>query len=85
MTDKTWTTVDVAMGVLKVSRKGSQLHLERRYVFLDSTGAVLSQVAGGRVVEDIELVDLPPGFLSALAVIDEWTKNKALVQEGMDE
>lgn len=84
MADKIWTATDVKMEKLVITRNGSVLTFERRYQFLDSGGEILDQISGGRIVEDIEFSALPPNIQTALQSIDAWTKNKALVAEGMD-
>ena len=87
MADKTWTATDLELGKLTIirTRTGQDLHLERRYRFLDAEDAVLTQIAGGRVSETVAIVDLPADILDALQKIDAWTKQKALEQEGMAE
>lgn len=82
---KSWTATDLEQGKLTIIRTGPDLHLERRYEFLDSGDVVIPEIAGGRVVEDMAIVDLPPGIVSALQTIDNWTYQKALVQEGMND
>lgn len=83
MADKTWTATDVELGKLTIHRFGNELKVERRYEFLDAQGGVLEQIAGGRVLETMPIADLPQNVLSALQTIDDWTKQKALEQEGM--
>jgi len=83
MADKTWVADDVKLGPLKITPRNGEIHLERRYVFT-LEGAELTQIAGGRVVADIALTALPAEILSALQTINTWTKNQALVQEGMN-
>lgn len=80
---KIWTATDVKMGKLTINQEGSLLTFERRYLFLDSNGDVLDQIAGGRVVEQVEWADVPANIQAALQAINTWTKNKALAQEGM--
>lgn len=81
--DKTWTAADVVLGKLTIIRAGQDLTLERRYKFLDGENEVLEQIAGRRVQKTIPIVDIPANILSALQEIDDWTKQKALEQEGM--
>lgn len=83
MANKTWTATDVVLGKLTIIRVGQDLTLERRYKFVDAEGAVLEQIAGGRVRETVAIVDIPPDILDALREIDAWTKAKALEQEEM--
>ncbi len=83
MADKTWTATDLQMGKLGVNVIDGILYLERRYVFLDTNGDVLEQIAGGRVTDVIAWADVPANIKTALADVDTWTKNKALTQEGM--
>jgi len=85
MADKTWTATDLELGKLSLLRRGDEIHIERRYKFLDSGGVVLEQIAGGRYVDDIAISSLPSEVASALQTIDTWTKNQALAQEGMGE
>ena len=80
---KTWTATDIQLGKLTIRQEGSVLHIERRYIFMNGDGNELAQIAGGRVVEEIEMADIPKGILSALHQIDQWTKAKALAQEEM--
>lgn len=82
-TPKTWTATDLELGKLVIYRAGTNLHVERRYQFVDAGGAILDQIAGGRVVEEIAISAVPANILSALEEIDTWTKTKALQQEGM--
>jgi len=84
MADKTWTATDLQLGPLKITPRNGSVHIERRYKFLDSTGAILEQIAGGRFVADIALTSLPAEVSSALQTINTWTKNQALIQEGME-
>ena len=84
MTDKTWTATDLELGKLTVIRRGSTLQIERRYKFLDSGGSVLEQIAGGRLLLDMEWSTIPTNIQDALTIIDTWTKNQSLVQEDMD-
>lgn len=83
MADKTWTATDLKLGKLAILKTGENVHIERRYQFLDSGGAVLGGIAGGRVVEDILWADIPASIQDALVEIDTWMKSKALAQEGM--
>jgi hypothetical protein len=85
MADKTWVASDLKMGALKINRYDSTLHIEQRYVFLDEFDEVLVQIAGGRVVADVEWSEIPTSVQDALVAIQTWTKNQALIQEGMDE
>lgn len=83
MADKTWMATDLKLGALKITPRNGEIHIERRYVFLDEFDEVLTQIVGGRVVGDFELASLPTEILSALQAINTWTKNQALAQEGM--
>ena len=80
---KTWTATDLKLGKLTIRQEGSVLHIERRYVFVDGGGIALAQIAGGRIVEEIEIANIPKDILQALQKIDSWTKAKALKQEEM--
>lgn len=80
---KTWTAADVELGKLTMTLRGTVLHVERRYVFVDADQNKLTQIAGGRVVEEVELANIPKNILDALHKIDEWTYQKALEKEGM--
>lgn len=84
MAPKTWTAEDLEMGGLKINRVGDSLHIEQRYLFVNAGGDVIKQVAGGRVVRDVEWSNLPPGIQAALVDINAWTKAEALEQEGME-
>jgi len=83
MTDKTWTATDLELGKLTITRQGSMIQIARRYQFLDAEGAVLDQITGGRVVAEMEIAEIPLAILSSLQTIDNWTKQRALEQEGM--
>ena len=83
MSDKTWTATDLQLGKLAILKTGDNLHIERRYQFLDSNDDALDQIAGGRVVQDILWADIPTDIKAALQAIDVWTKDQALEQEGM--
>lgn len=86
MADKTWTAADLKLGPLKITPKpGGMLHIERRYTFLDSGGGALTQIKGGRLLMDVELSALPANIQAALTAINTYTKNQALIQEGMDD
>ena len=80
---KTWTATDLKLGKLTINRSGSTLQVERRYRFLDEFDEVLAQVAGGRLLLNVAIADVPADILSALQTIDNWTKQQALEQEGM--
>lgn len=84
MANKTWTAADLHLGKLTIHPQGTAIHLERRYRFVDEHGDVLNQIAGGRVVEQLEFVTLPENIRTALLDIDAWTKAQALEQEGME-
>ena len=79
------TLADVTQGKLTITRAGTLLVVERRYEFIDGLGAPVPNVAGGRIVEEIEISTIPPDIISALTTIDDWTYNKALVKEGMND
>lgn len=81
--DKTWTAADVVLGKLTIIPADDALSVERRYKFVDGQGEVLTQIEGGRVRETIPIVEIPQNILAALQEIDQWTKAKALQQEGM--
>lgn len=83
MVNKTWTATDLVLGKLTIHRLGNDIQLERRYQFANNAGDILTQIAGSSVVEVIAIVDIPANILSALQAIDNWTKLKALKQEGM--
>ena len=83
MANKVWTAADLLLGKLTIIQASNEIHLERRYKFLDAQGEILAQIAGGRVSETMALVDIPQDILAALQEIDAWTKTKALEQEGM--
>lgn len=86
MADKSWTATDLELGSLKINpRAGGELHVERRYQFLDAAGEVLTQIKGGRFVTDVAISSLPAEVIDALQVMDTWTKNQALIQEEMNE
>jgi len=84
MTTKSWIAYDLGLGKLTITRRGGDLQIERRYVFLDELGNTLVGVAGSRVVETVAIADIPNDIMQALLAIDTWTKQKALEQEGMD-
>lgn len=84
-TPKSWTATDLEQGKLTIIRTGADLHLERRYDFLDSGDVIIPEIAGGRVVEDMAIASLPASIIDALQTIDNWTYQKALVQEGMND
>jgi hypothetical protein len=89
-TPKMWTADDVLQGKLTIHRVDHPdtgqpaLQVEQRYVFVDGQGAVLSSIAGGRVLATVEIADLPQEVVSALQTIDTWTYQQALAQEGME-
>lgn len=88
MATKTWIAVDVQMGKFTIHRTQdefghSAVQHESRYRFLDENGEVLTQIAGGRVLDVIALSDIPADILAALQKIDAWRKNRALEQEEM--
>ena len=84
-TPKIITADDIEQGKLTIIRRGSNLHIERRYVFVDGQGDAINNLAGGRVVEEIPLANIPANIISALQDIDNWTYGKGLVQEGMED
>ena len=83
-TEKTWTAADVELGKLTIYREGSTIGVERRYKFVDSESAVLTDIAGGRLRVDVEWSSIPSGVQDALLAIDAWTYNQILTQEGME-
>lgn len=87
-TPKTWTADDIQQGKLTLHRVvnefGQQaIQLERRYVFVDSVGDVLTDIAGGKLLEVVAIADIPASVVSALQTIDDWTYSQSLAQEGM--
>lgn len=88
-TPKTWTADDIEQGKLTIHRithpdtDQPALQIERRYIFLDDQDEKLQGVAGGRVLEIVEIGNLPQGIIDALQAIDNWTYQQALSQEGM--
>jgi len=80
---KTWTAADVKMGSLGILDQDGVLHVERRYMFVDDTDALLTQIAGGRLVRDVEWSSIPSSVQAALLTIDDWCYNQILDQEGM--
>lgn len=82
---KSWTAADVALGKFSVMRDGTLLHVESRYQFEDDTGTVLTQIAGGKLVEDVEWSTIPTNIQDALLAIDNWRYNQILAQEGMED
>lgn len=86
MADKTWTAADLKLGSLKINpRNSGEIHIERRYVFLNGVGDEMPQIKGGRLVANVNVSSLPSEVAGALQTIDVWTKNQALIQEGMGE
>lgn len=85
MASKVWTAMGLKLGTLKIaSRPGGALHIEQRYSFLDDNDEILTQIAGGRVVVDVEWDSIPPLIQVGLQSIDAWLKNLALEQEEMN-
>lgn len=85
MTDRVWIATDLELGKLTINRSGTTLRIERRYKFLDALADVIEQITMGRLLLKMEIGDVPVSILDALQTIDQWTKNQALVQEGMDD
>lgn len=83
-TPKTLTANDIQQGKLTIIRNGSNIHVERRYDFVDISDTVIPEWAGGRIVDDVEFSALPIPIQDALITIDNWTYQQALAQEGMD-
>ena len=83
-TEKTWTAADVELGKLTIYREGSTIGVERRYKFVDSGDEVLTDIAGGRLRVDVEWSSIPSTVQNALLLIDTWTYNQILAQEGME-
>lgn len=80
---KVITASDLRLGKLVIQRESSMLRIERRYVYLDAGSQVINNLTGGRVVQAVPLANLPAEIVTALAVIDNWTYQQALSQEGM--
>lgn len=85
---KSWTADDIRQEKLTLHRVvnefGQQaVQIERRYVFVDSGGQVLADIAGGRLLAVVAIADIPANVVSALQTIDSWTYGEALAQEGM--
>lgn len=83
-TPKTLTADDIQQGKLTIIRNGSIIHVERRYDFIDISDDIIPEWAGGRIVDDVEFSTLPANIQDALLVIDSWTYQQALLQEGME-
>lgn len=84
---KSWTATDLTLGKLTIIRDGSPptLTFERRYKFVDAQSDVIDQIAGGRIVVAVAWADLPQNIRDALTIIDTYTKDQALLQEGMND
>ena len=83
-TPKSWTAHDVEQGKLTLNQFGSDIHVERRYVFVDDVGAELEDVAGGRLLDVVPWADIPANIQDALTSINNWTYNQILIQEQME-
>jgi polysaccharide deacetylase 2 family uncharacterized protein YibQ len=82
-TPKIITISDLKQGKLTITRNGTAVQIERRYVFLDEADTVIQNLGGGRVVETMAIADLPANITAALIAIDNWTYQQALLKEGM--
>jgi len=87
VTPKTWTAHDLDLGPLKINRTSTEdgnpgIQFEQRYQYKNGIG-ILEGVAGSRLVDVIELTDIPPNILSALSAIEAYMYNKCLEKEGM--
>lgn len=83
VTPKIWTAIDIQQKRLTLSREGDVLRIERRYYFVDGNGDQLTDITMGRLAEEMSIIDVPQGILTALRSIDNWTYQKALEKEGM--
>ena len=83
-TPKTWTADDVRLGTFTLYPEGANIGVERRYVFVDDQDEVLTQVAGGRLRVTVAWSSIPSTVQNALLLIDTWTYNQILAQEGME-
>jgi len=79
---KTWTATDIRMGKQTHICIDNILYLYQRYQFVDIDGNILP-IEEGRLTLEISLPDIPVSILAALGKIEQWTKQKALEQEGM--
>jgi hypothetical protein len=84
MADKTWTAVGLRQGKMTIMPpQDGETSIQRRYEFEDAGGEVLTDIKGGRLVKRVVLADLPAPVRDALVVIDDWTMQQSLEQEGM--
>ncbi len=89
MASKSWTATDLQLGTLTVratphpDTENPAINFQQRYEFLDSGDLVISQIAGGKYVDNIELGDIPSTVLDALQTINNWLYQRCLDQEGM--
>lgn len=59
------------------------LQVEKRYLYLDSSGEPIEALGSGRVTQTIPVASLPAAVLSAVQTINNYMYNQALDQEGM--
>jgi len=88
-TPKTWTAYDLTLGALKLTRTPSKdgnqaVQFEQRYDYENDLGDILQGVAGSRLVDVVELADIPAGILTALTTINSWLYQRCLEKEGME-
>jgi hypothetical protein len=81
---KTFTTYDLEMGVLRLNRTGSDLSLMQGYKFLDNIGDVIPELPSRVISENAVFTNLPVNVQDALITIFTHMHDQALVQEGME-
>jgi len=71
------------MGKLTILRRGTVLHVERRYQFVDEDETLMDEIAGGRLAQAVEWSTIPANVQDALLTIDAWCYAQILAQEDM--
>lgn len=86
MTDKVWTASDIKMGALRLKKvdDSGNISVMQGYEYTDGNGDVIEDLPKKTITSTLYWGDLPDDMKSALIKIFSYTKNKALITEGMD-
>lgn len=81
---KVWTADDVQQRRLYLERQGSDILVQRDYVFVDGQDQQLFERL--EVFQTtIAVASIPANVISALQDIDAWIYDQILAQEGMED
>jgi hypothetical protein len=82
-TPKIWTADDVAMRRLYLERQGSDILVQRDYVYIDDQDQPLPNFSLQVFTLAVPIASVPANVLNALQTIDNFIYNQILTSEGM--